>query len=150
MIDINRAHTGYTLLCGSIFFIIRTHNAPKSQQPINNTIFIPLTSLLQQILDRYAEIISYFVSAKYSTGTSKYFARIRSLSNFGLLRPFFQSVNVFAAIPVSFETRYAVTPLSLKRFANFSYTFITSKKHNIFLIILLYLFRKCDIFQLPH
>lgn len=39
--------------------------------------------LLQQILDRYAEIISYFVSAKYSTGTSKYFARIRSLSNFG-------------------------------------------------------------------
>ena len=40
----NRACTGYSLLCGSIIFIIRTHNAPKIQ--INNTIFIPLTFLV--------------------------------------------------------------------------------------------------------
>nr|DAZ76632.1 MAG TPA: hypothetical protein [Caudoviricetes sp.] len=46
---------------------------------------IQSTSLPQQILDRYSS------SAKYSTGTPKYFAKTKSLSNFGVLRPVFQS-----------------------------------------------------------
>lgn len=65
-------------------------------------------------------------SAKYSTGTSKYFAKSRSLSNFGLLRPVFQSESTDCAIPVSFATAYAVLLFFNNNSANFSYKTHTS------------------------
>nr|DAG82588.1 MAG TPA: hypothetical protein [Caudoviricetes sp.] len=43
-------------------------------------------------------------SAKYSTGTPKYFAKISNLSNFGLLLPRFQSERTDCGIFVSFDT----------------------------------------------
>ena len=107
MIDINRAHIGYTLLCGSIFFIIRTHNAPKSQQPINNTIFIPLTSLLQQIFDRYAEIIRHFLN----------------LANAGFT--FHLEIHPLEK-PTAFSSAETDTPFSLHACFTLSYSTITT------------------------